>query len=177
MLIALLAVLGVDLIVVVVLLVAVLARRRWVNHRPGVFAGAIRVASGEHDGFGSKWRRGYGHWVRDVFVWTKKPFLFRNELVAIDRLEGVRAAREGEIKRMGDEPAVIELVVNDAVIQIAAHGKDRDLVLGPHCDRAARDAAGREAADGSNLPRSAQTEGRLASAVQAAIGSDEQENH
>jgi hypothetical protein len=117
MLIALLAVIGVDLIVVVVLLVAVLARRRWVNHRPGVFAGAIRVASGEIDGFGSKWRRGYGHWVRDVFVWTKKPFLFRNELVANDRLEGVRAAHDGEIKRMGDEPAVIELVADDAVIR------------------------------------------------------------
>jgi hypothetical protein len=41
MLIALLAVIGVDLVVVVVLLIAVLARRRSVNQRPGVFAGAI----------------------------------------------------------------------------------------------------------------------------------------
>jgi hypothetical protein len=173
MLIALLAVLGVDLIVVAVLLVAVLARRRWVNHRPRVFAGAIRVASGEHDGFGSKWRRGYGHWVRDVFVWTKKPFLFRNELVAIDRLEGVRAAREGEIKRMGDEPAVIELVANDAVIQIAAHGEDTDLALGPYRDRAARDAAGRAVPDGSDRPPPGQAEARLPSATPAVTGSND----
>jgi hypothetical protein len=48
-----LAVLGVDLGVVVVLLIGVLTRRRWVNSRPGAFAGAIRVASGKHDGVGS----------------------------------------------------------------------------------------------------------------------------
>src|SRR5688572_16710853 len=41
MVIALLAVLGVDLIVIVVLLGAVLARRRWVSHQPGTFKGAI----------------------------------------------------------------------------------------------------------------------------------------
>jgi hypothetical protein len=41
------AVLGVDLIVIVVLLGAVLARRRWVSHQPGAFKGAIRVVEGE----------------------------------------------------------------------------------------------------------------------------------
>ena len=126
MLIALLAVLGVDLIVVVVILAAVLARRRWVNHRPGVFAGAIRVSAGEHDGVGSKWRRGYGRWVRDVFVWTKKPFLFRNELVA--------------------------------VIQIAVHGPDRDLALGPYGDRDRRDGAGDAVSASSDRARSGQPE-------------------
>jgi hypothetical protein len=38
-LIALLAVLGVDLIVIVVVLAAVLGRRRWVSSRPGTFRG------------------------------------------------------------------------------------------------------------------------------------------
>jgi hypothetical protein len=40
MLIALLAVLGVDLIVIVVLLAGALSRKRWVRHQPGVFNGA-----------------------------------------------------------------------------------------------------------------------------------------
>jgi hypothetical protein len=142
MLIALLAVLGVDLGVVLALLLVVLGRRRWVNTRPGVFAGAIRVSAGEHDGVGSKWRRGYGRWVRDVLVWTKKPFLFRNELVAVDRLEAVRVAHDGEIKRMGDAPAVIELMADDAVIQIAVHGKDQELALGPYRDRGVRATSG-----------------------------------
>lgn len=141
MLIALLAILGVDLAVLVVLLLGVLARRRWVNQRPGAFAGAIRVASGKHHGVGPKWRRGYGRWVRDVFVWTKKPFLFRNELVPVDRFQDVRPAREGEVKRLGAEPVVIELAADGAVIQLAAPGKHRDRALGPYPDRAARGKA------------------------------------
>jgi hypothetical protein len=53
MVIALLAVLGVDLVVIVVLVGTLLARRRWVKRQPGVFAGAIRVKSGDLDGLGS----------------------------------------------------------------------------------------------------------------------------
>jgi hypothetical protein len=56
--IALLAVLGVDLIVIEVLLGAVLTRRRWVSHQPGAFKGAIRVVEGEVSGLGGKWKRG-----------------------------------------------------------------------------------------------------------------------
>jgi hypothetical protein len=86
MLIALLAVLGVDLIVIVVLLAVVLSRRRWVSHQPGAFKGAIRIVQGDVRGLGRKWRRGYGRWVGQVLVWTKAPFLFRNELVLAEPL-------------------------------------------------------------------------------------------
>ena len=58
MLIALLAVLGVDLIVIVVVLAAALTRRRWVSRQPGAFKGAIRVVQGEVPGLKAKWRRG-----------------------------------------------------------------------------------------------------------------------
>jgi hypothetical protein len=68
MLIALLAVLGVNLIVIVVLLGAMLGRRRSVSHRPGAFKGAIRTVDGAVPGVGPKWKRGYGRWVRDVLV-------------------------------------------------------------------------------------------------------------
>jgi hypothetical protein len=67
MLIALLAVLGVDLIVIVVFLGVVLSRRRWVR-QPDTFKGAIRVVDGEVSGLGPKWQRGSGRWVRDVLV-------------------------------------------------------------------------------------------------------------
>jgi hypothetical protein len=176
MLIALLAVLGVNLIVVAGLLVVVLGRRRWVNHRPGVFAGAIRLEAGEHEGVGSKWRRGYGRWVRDVFVWTKKPFLCRNELVAVDSLQDVRAAHNGEIKRMGDSPAVIELVADGAVIQIAVHGNDQELVLGPYRARDARATQGGEVA-GPPLISVRADHGRLTAIVPPTSGSDQQQNH
>ena len=133
MLIALLAVLGVDLIVIVVLLAAVLTRRRWVRHHSGAFEGAIRVALGEVPGLKAKWRRGYGRWVGDVLVWTKAPFLLRNELVAAETLVGVdRAAKPGEIKRLGKHPAVIPVAVGGgARIEVAASQDQRKRALGP----------------------------------------------
>jgi hypothetical protein len=105
MVIALLAVLGVDLIVIVILLGAVLTRRRWVSHQPGAFKGAIRVVEGEVSGLGGRWKRGSGRWVRDVLVWATAPSLVRNELVAVDGLAGaVRAAQAGGVKRLGSHP-------------------------------------------------------------------------
>ena len=132
MLIALLAVLGVNLIVLVALAALVFARKRWVKRQPGAFRGAIRVASGEIDGLRPKWGRGYGHWVRDVLVWTKGPFLFRNEVVGTDDLQEHRPALPGEVKRLGDDPAVIRVAAGSAAIEVAAHGHDAELLGGPY---------------------------------------------
>ena len=134
MLIALLAVLGVDLIVLVAFAAFVFGRKPWVKRQPGAFRGAIRVAGGEVDGFGPKWSRGYGHWVRDVLVCTKGPFLFRNELVATDDLLQHRPALPGEVKRLGDDPAVIRVRAGTAAIEVAAHGHDAELLVGPYRD-------------------------------------------
>jgi hypothetical protein len=142
MLIALLAVLGVDLIVIVVLLAGMIARRRWVRREPGAFPGAIRVASGELEGLGSKWRRGYGRWVRDVLVWTKAPLLVRNELVPVDRLDGERTGAPGEMKRLGDAPIVIALTVGGARVEVAASCEHRDRLLGPYREHVPDEVAG-----------------------------------
>jgi hypothetical protein len=132
MLIALLAVLGVDLIVLVALVAILVARKRWVVRQPGSFRGAIRVSRGEIGGLAPKWRRGYGRWVRDVLVWTKAPFLFRNELVATDELlEQRRSARE-EVKRLGDRPTVILLRVGDQAAEVAARADDVARLMGPY---------------------------------------------
>jgi Protein of unknown function (DUF2550) len=133
MLIALLAVRGVDLVVIVVLLAFVLSRKRWVMKRRAAFRGVIRVASEEIDGLRPKWRRGYGHWVRDVLVWTKGPFLSRNELVPTDRLDEQRAARTDEVKRLGDHPGVIRVTADSAAVEVAATAEDTELLLGPYC--------------------------------------------
>jgi hypothetical protein len=132
MLIALLAVLGVNLIVLVAFAAFVLSRKRWVKRQPGAFRGVIRVASGEVAGLRPKWGRGYGHWVRDVLVWTKGPFLFRNELVATDDLQEHRPALPGEVKRLGDDPAVIRVGAGRASIEVAAHGHYAELLAGPY---------------------------------------------
>ncbi|WP_405676400.1 hypothetical protein OG239_41425 [Streptomyces sp. NBC_00868] len=132
MLIALLALLGVDLIVIVFYAVVVYGRKRWVTKRPGAFRGAIRVASGEIDGLRPKWSRGYGRWVRDILIWTKRPFLFRNTLVPADGLDQQRPARDDEIKRLGKQPTVIRLKADDAIAEVAAKEEDTALLLGPY---------------------------------------------
>jgi hypothetical protein len=162
MLIALLAVLGVDLIVIVVLLASVLSRKRWVSRRPGAFRGAIRVAGGEIDGLGAKWTRGYGRWVRDVLVWTKAPLLFRNALLPTDGLDAQRPAHPDKVKRLGDHPVVVRVRMGSATAEIAARGDDAELVRGPYRESpggtvaaASRDhapAAAPPAAPGSSTP-------------------------
>jgi hypothetical protein len=132
MLIALLAVLGVDLIVLLAFAAFVFARKRWVKRQPGSFRGVIRVAGGEVDGIHPKWGRGYGHWVRDVLVWTKAPFLFRNELVPTDSLDEQRPARADEVKRLGDHPTVIRVTAAGATVEVAARAEDTELLLGPY---------------------------------------------
>jgi hypothetical protein len=132
MLVALLAVLGVNLIVIVALMALVISRKRWVRRQPGSFAGRIRAADGEFDGVGPKWRRGYGRWVRHVLVWTKAPFMFRNELVPVDALESERSAAPEHLKRLGDDPVVIGLTTGASTIELAGRGEDRSLLRGPY---------------------------------------------
>ena len=130
MLIALLAVLGVDLIVLVAFGAFVFSRKR--------------VADGQVDGLRPKWARGYGRWVRDILVWTKAPFLFRNELVPTDRLGEQRPARTGEVKRLGDHPGVIRVTAEGATVEVAAKAEDTELLLGPYRELAYATAAGTE---------------------------------
>jgi Protein of unknown function (DUF2550) len=133
MVIALLAVLGVDLIVIVAFLGVVLSRRRWVSRQPGAFKGAVRVVDGEVPGLGPKWQRGSGRWVRDVLVWTKKPLLFRNELVAVDGLaDAVRPAEPGEVKRLGSDPVIVALAADGgARVEVATAADSLERALGP----------------------------------------------
>jgi hypothetical protein len=131
-LIALLALLGVNLVVIVVLLAAVVSRKRWVKRQPGSFRGAIRVSGGEIDGLRPKWAPGYGRWVRDVLVWTKAPFLFRNELVTADGLDLQRPAATHEVKRLGGHPVIVQLASGSARVEVAAHDDERTLLLGPY---------------------------------------------
>lgn len=130
MLIALLAILGVDLIVLVALVAGVIGRRRWLMRQPGDFHGAIRVLEGKIDGLGPKWKRGHGRWVRDVLVWSKAPLMLGNELVPVDGITGERTAEPGEVKRLGDSPVVIELSTNGSTLQIAARKEHRRLAVG-----------------------------------------------
>jgi hypothetical protein len=83
------------------------------------------------EGLSPKWKRGSGRWVRDVLVWSKAPFMFRNELVPVDRLAGEHPAHAGGVKRLGDNPVVTEFASGGATIEVAARAGCRALVTGP----------------------------------------------
>jgi hypothetical protein len=143
MLIALLAVLGVDVWVIAVVLAGVLTRRRWVSRQPGAFKGAIRVIDGGVPGLSTKWKRGYGRWVRDILVWTKAPFLFRTELVVADSLAGnTRTANRGELKRLGKHPVIFALTADGgARIEVASAEGGRERAARPFAAPAPAHAA------------------------------------
>ena len=130
MLIALLAVLGVDLIVLVIVAAIVVGRRRWLKRQAGEFFGAVRVTRGDVHGLKPAWKRGSGRWVRDVLVWSRGPFLYRDYLVPVDGVTGERTARPGEVKRLGDEPVVVGFASDGAMFEVAAETEDRDRVTG-----------------------------------------------
>lgn len=129
--IALLLALGVDLVVVMVFAMLVFGRRRWLKRQAGEFAGRIRVSGGVIEGLSPKWKRGSARWVRDVLVWSKAPFMFRNELVPVDRLAWEHPAHADGVKRLGDNPVVTEFASGGATVEVAARAGCRALVTGP----------------------------------------------
>lgn len=130
MVIALLAVLGVDLILIVTALGGFLARRRWLSRRPGVFQGIARVLEGEVDQLGGRPRRGYGRWVRDVLVWTPRPLCLRNALAPVDGVLGVSNPKD-QVRRLGDDPKVVTLVAPGLRIEITVPAEHVVLVTAP----------------------------------------------
>jgi len=144
MLIALLVVLGVNLIVIVVVLAGLLGRRQWLKHQNGAFKGAIRVVEGDVDGLGPKWKRGYGRWVREVLVWTKAPLLLSNELVAVEGLAGeIRAAAPDEVKRLGPAPQIVSLEVDGGGrVELATQAESEARARGPSALPSATSASG-----------------------------------
>jgi hypothetical protein len=63
-------------------------------------------------------------------VWSKAPFMFRNELVPVDRLAGEHPAHADGVKRLGDNPVVTGFVSGGGGIGVAARAGCRVLVTG-----------------------------------------------
>ena len=123
----------VDLAAVIVLSAVYLRRRRCVTGRRGAFKGKLRVVEGELPGLSTRWRTGYGHWVRDVLVWDMTPFLLRTKLIPVDGTDvsGIHGAN-GSVSRLGRHPIVTPLISDHhSRLELATSEEDRDLVLGP----------------------------------------------
>jgi hypothetical protein len=67
-----------------------------------------------------------------VHVRTKGPFLFRNDLLATDGMDGRRRPRPDEVKRLGKSPVVVRLRLGAAAAEVAAGADDSSRLLGPY---------------------------------------------
>jgi hypothetical protein len=124
-LIALLAVLGVDLIVLVGLVAALLLRRRWLG-RHGAVPCRLRAVEGGVEGVGVKWKSGRARWVRDVLVFSPAPLLLTSRVVPVDGVAGEpRAAAGDEGQRLGEGAVVVRLVAGDAALELCVPAEAR----------------------------------------------------
>jgi hypothetical protein len=132
---ALLAILGVPLWLVVGALAGSLWSRRRFRNSPGVFPAKVRLNSGAFDGLSESWPpvAVYARWVHDVLLVNKGLALVRTQPLPIAAAEGrVEQASPQEIKRLGDNPILLQFRLdNGAIIQLAAPGEVRSLACGP----------------------------------------------
>lgn len=132
---ALLAVLGVDLIVIAALLLAQIARRRWLARR-GAFPARLWLvqANSEElsDELSEKKKLGRARWIRNVLVFSRAPLFLSNNILLIDGVQGVpRPALPGEVKRLGSDPVILLLATDGATVALAAPSEHEHDAMAP----------------------------------------------
>lgn len=125
---AILALLGVPLWLCAIGILALVLRNRGLRHRAGdVPVRVLRPGK-------TRWTRGHGLWVSDVFSWRGSPAAWREELVQVVVATG-RTADEGERKALhllGDEPVVAVLTTADGgTLRVATAAANRGALMGP----------------------------------------------
>jgi hypothetical protein len=126
---AILALIGVPLWLCAAGILVLLHNNRRLRTRPGNIP--VRVLPAGK----TRWRRGHGIWVSDVFAWRSSPAGWSEELSKV--LGGsCRAASHEERKRLhgiGDAPAVASLrLASGEELTVAARSEDAEALLGPH---------------------------------------------
>lgn len=129
---------AVSLLGVVVIVCAYLigSQVAWTYRRDNRFRCKIRLTRGWVPGFDTTWSKRVirAEWVRDVLLVFRGRAFVRTEGLPVARAEGaVRHLRGGELSRLGRDPVVLDLILDDgARIQIAAPASAQALVCGPY---------------------------------------------
>jgi hypothetical protein len=134
-LVALLALLGVPIWLLVGMIGAAVWSRRNFARTPGVFKAKVRRVGGDISGVPDSWprRAAYARWVHDVLLVHHGVALVRNiPLPVADRDARVEPVDGEAVKGLGDAPRVATFRLDSgAVAQIACAGADADLLSGP----------------------------------------------
>jgi hypothetical protein len=125
---ALLLLLGVPLWLCVMGITALVLRNRALRHRPGNVSVQI-LRPGR-----TRWARGHGIWVADVFAWRGSPASWTEILVPVTsaRLRPAAAAEHRPLRRLGDGPAVVELTtLEGTTFTVATTAPLQETLQGP----------------------------------------------
>lgn len=129
MLIALLAVLGVDLIVVVLLLAGVVARSRWVRHQSGAFRGIVRIVDGQVPHLSGKADAATGDGSGTSSSGPRHRSTSAKALAPIDTVMSISKPTR-KVRRLGDNPRVVTLTTRTGYLDITVRAEDVVLVAG-----------------------------------------------
>ena len=106
---AILALLGVPLWFCALGIGVLVFRSRALSHRPGNIP--VRVLRSSK----TRWTRGHGVWVSDVFAWRGSPAAWTEVLVPVESvlMRTATATERKQLHRLGDDPAVAVLTSTD----------------------------------------------------------------
>jgi hypothetical protein len=135
MLVAIGALLGIPLWILVGWLAAGLWHRHETNKLPGLFKTKIRVVSGtyRHTGESFPLIAGRAFWAHDVLIQEEGLLIPRTlHFKAANGVQPPQQADPEQVKGLGDTPVTVQYQVDEgAVIEIAAPGEDAALAQGP----------------------------------------------
>ena len=130
---AVLVLLGVPLWLCAVAIGVLVLRNRGLRRRPGNIP--VRVL---RDGR-TRWTRGHGVWVSDVFAWRGSPAAWREELVHVVAASPrpADATERRKLRRLGDDPVVAVLLTDEGRGLVVAAARESQVRLwGPFAEPA-----------------------------------------
>ena len=132
---AVLAVLGVPLWLVLGWLAARLWHRHVMKQVPGLFELKVRMISGGYRGVDNDFSRrsSHGLWAHEVLI-IESGFMVSHVLhfLATESVQAVQTADPEQVAGLGDSPATVRVKLeNGSVIEIAADGDSREKMQGP----------------------------------------------
>jgi hypothetical protein len=131
MILAILALLGVPLWLLLGALGASLWNRRQFKRRPGVFQVKLRTRSTE--GEQPRWgrRTSYAVWVHDVLLVQRGPALVTTEAIGVQHLIAGASPSDAHLPHAREARSITVRCDDGTVREIAAAARDRDLLSTP----------------------------------------------
>jgi len=122
---AILLLLGVPLWLCALGIAALVFRNRSLRHRPGNLP--VRVLRPGH----TRWTRGQGLWVGNVFSWRASPAAWTEDLVLVESLRPrpATASERKPLRRLGDDATVAELAGADGETLTVACPEEHHVTL------------------------------------------------